>query len=167
MTASAFRSFALVGATISMGLVAGVFDLYAHTVMPALKGTDDRTFVAAFQSLDRSIINPWFVGGSFLGALVLTAAATVANRGEPSFTWAVVALVAYTVAVIVTVAVHVPLNDAIKAAGDPQHLANLGLVRAQFDEHRWAMWNLVRALTATGAFASLTWALVQHGRSTA
>jgi len=25
--------------------------------------TDDRTFVGAFQSLDRSIINPWFMGG--------------------------------------------------------------------------------------------------------
>ena len=167
MSATAVRSVALVGATISMGLVAGVFDLYAHTVMPGLGRTDDRTFVGAFQSMDRAIINPWFIGGCFLGALVFSAAATLTNRGEPAFAWAVTALLAYLVAVIVTVAIHVPVNDAMKAAGDPDRIGNLALVRTQFDESRWAAWNLVRVVTSTGAFASLTWALVVHGRSTA
>src|SRR6185369_11380478 len=46
----------LVAATITMGLMAGVFGLYAHTIMPGLARTDDRTFVEAFQSIDRTII---------------------------------------------------------------------------------------------------------------
>jgi uncharacterized membrane protein len=69
--------------------------------------------------------------------------------------------------VVVTVAINVPLNDAIKAAGDPDRIHDLAAVRERFDESRWAAWNLVRVFTATGAFACLTWALVLYGRATA
>jgi uncharacterized membrane protein len=61
MSSTVVRTVTLLGATMTMGLAAGVFALYAHTIMPGLKKTDDRTFVAAFQSLDRAIINPWFM----------------------------------------------------------------------------------------------------------
>ena len=60
----------------------------------------------------------------------------------------------------------VPLNDALKAAGDPDHSSDLAAVRTQFNEPRWTTWNLVRTVTSTAAFALLTWALVVHGRST-
>ena len=70
-----WRTALLLAATLTTGLVAGTFALYAHTVMPGLRRTDDRTFVSAFQALDRAIINPWFMAGGFLGALVLTVAA--------------------------------------------------------------------------------------------
>ena len=40
------------------------------------------------------------------------------------------ALVLYLVAVVITIAVNVPLNDAIKAAGDPGRIADLGRVPA-------------------------------------
>jgi hypothetical protein len=43
------RTSTLMGATLTMGLVAGAFALYAHSIMPGLRKTDDRTFVAAFQ----------------------------------------------------------------------------------------------------------------------
>ena len=51
-------------ATVTTGLVAGVFCLNADEIMPGLSRTDDRTFVAAFQSIDRAIINPWFMSAS-------------------------------------------------------------------------------------------------------
>src|SRR5436309_15698665 len=66
------RTSTLMGATLTMGLVAGAFALYAHSIMPGLRKTDDRTFVAAFQQLDRAIINPWFMITAFGGAFVLT-----------------------------------------------------------------------------------------------
>jgi len=59
------RTLTLMGATLTMGLVAGAFALYAHSIMPGLRKTDDRTFVAAFQQLDRAIINPWFMITAF------------------------------------------------------------------------------------------------------
>jgi hypothetical protein len=53
-----FQGATLVAATMTVGLMAGVFGLYAPAIMPGLDKTDDRTFVDAFQSIDRAIINP-------------------------------------------------------------------------------------------------------------
>jgi uncharacterized membrane protein len=162
----ALRLVTLMAATISMGLVAGVFALYAHTIMPGLARTDDRTFVGAFQSMDRAIINPWFIGAGFLGALVLTLVATVAHLGQDGLPWIAAALVLYLIAFVITIAVNVPLNDGLKAAGDPDRIADLAAVRRSFNETRWRSWNLVRVLTSTVAFGLLAWALVLLGRET-
>jgi uncharacterized membrane protein len=160
------RTATLIGATLAMGFVSGAFVLYAHTIMPGLRKTDDRTFVAAFQATDRAIINPWFMITAFGGALVLTLAAGIASRGTPALPWVAAAFVLYLVAVIITIAVNVPLNDAIKAAGDPARI-DVAQVRARFDEARWAAANLVRVLTSVPAFGLLTWALVRLGQATA
>src|SRR3954453_22642201 len=96
------KTLVLLGATLTMGLAAGVFALYAHTVMPALKTLDDRTFVASFQALDRAIINPWFMLGGFAGALVLTAGAALTQRGEAALPWILIALGLYLIAVVIT-----------------------------------------------------------------
>jgi uncharacterized membrane protein len=159
------RAASLLAATMTMGLVAGVFGLYAHTIMPGLGKTDDRTFVGAFQSMDRAIINPWFMGGGFLGALVFTLVAAIAHIGRPGLPWIAVALVLYLIAFVITIAINVPLNDGLKAAGNPDRIADLAAVREKFDEARWAGWNLVRVVTSTTAFGLLAWALTLHGRS--
>ena len=159
------RTVTLIGATLAMGFASGAFVLYAHTIMPGLGKTDDRTFVAAFQATDRAIINPWFMITAFGGALVLTLAAGIASRGTPALPWVAAAFGLYLVAVIVTIAVNVPLNDAIKAAGNPAHI-DVAQVRARFDEARWATANLVRVLTSVPAFGLLAWALVRLGQAT-
>jgi uncharacterized membrane protein len=158
------RTTTLMGATLTMGLVAGVFLLFAHTIMPGLRKTGDRTFVAAFQQIDRAIINPWFMITAFGGALVLTLVAGIANRGTPALPWIAAAFGLYLVAVAITVTVNVPLNDTIKAAGDPARI-DVAQVRAQFNEARWAAWNLVRVATSGVAFGLLAWALVLCGRA--
>ena len=163
---STLRAITLIGATMTMGLSAGSFLIFAHTIMPGLARTDDRTFVGAFQHIDRAIINPWFMVTAFLGALVFTAAAAVSSRGTPAMRWIIAALVLYLVAVVITMAVNVPLNDAIKAAGDPARV-DVALVRQRFGESRWAAWNLVRVATSGPAFGLLAWALVLCGRATA
>jgi uncharacterized membrane protein len=160
------RGAVLVAATIAMGLVAGVFALYAHTIMPGLGRTDDRTFVAAFQAMDRAIINPWFMA-NFFGALVLTGLAAALHLDPDRravLPWTAAAFALYLAAVVITIAVNVPLNDAIKAAGHPDRAGDLASVRERFSETRWAAWNLVRTVTSTAAFGCLTWALVTYGR---
>jgi uncharacterized membrane protein len=165
MSSSVLRAICLMGATLTMGLVAGTFLLYAHTIMPGLHKTDDRTFVGAYQQIDRSIINPWFMITAFGGALVFTIAAAITNRGTPPMGWIIAALVLYLIVVVITVAINVPLNDAIKAAGDPAHI-DVATVRQHFHESRWAAWNLVRVAAATPAFGLLAWSLVLFGRTT-
>jgi uncharacterized membrane protein len=161
-----FRTVALVAATIAMGLMAGAFGLYAHTIMPGLRRTDDRTFVGTFQSMDKAIINPWFMAGGFVGALVFTGlAAGLLGTGRATvLPWVLAALVLYLVAFVITIAVHLPLNNAIKAAGAPDLIPDLAAVRERFDEAKWARWNVVRAITSTAAFGCLAWALVMYGR---
>ena len=159
----------LMAATMTMGLVAGVFGLYAHTIMRGLGKTDDRTFVGAFQAIDRAIINPLFML-TFFGALLLSGAAAVVHLRDDVrsvLPWIVAAAVLYLVVVIITMAVNVPLNDEIKAAGDPDRIADLAAVRANFHETRWVAWNIVRTVATTAAFACLAWSLVLHGRETA
>jgi uncharacterized membrane protein len=158
----------LIGATGAMGLMAGVFGIYANAIMRGLAHTDDRTFVGAFQSIDRAIINPLFML-TFLGALVLSGVAALVHRGGDAtevVPWAAAAFGLYLGAVVITMAVHVPLNDAIKAAGDPNTL-DVSAVRSAVHESRWIVWNVVRTVLTTAAFSSLMWALVLNGRGTA
>jgi uncharacterized membrane protein len=156
----------LLAATITTGLAAGVFGLYSHTIMPGLHRTDDRTFVGAFQELDRAIINPWFMA-SFFGALVLTGLAAALQLGQSDrrpLPWIAIAFVLYLITVIITMAVNVPLNDAIKAAGDPDRITDLAEVRRNFNEAKWTTWNYVRVALSTSAFGFLAVALLLHGR---
>jgi uncharacterized membrane protein len=155
----------LMAATVSTALMAGAFALYAHTIMPGLRQTDDRTFVGAFQALDRAIINPWFLTGGFLGALLFTLGATIAHVGHDALPPTAVALVLYLITFVITLAVNVPLNDALKRAGDPDRVSNLAAVRASFSEARWSRFNLIRTVLCLTSFTLLAWALTIHGRS--
>jgi uncharacterized membrane protein len=161
-----FQSATLLVATMTTGLMAGAFGLYAHTIMPGLGRTDDRTFVGAFQSIDRAVINRWFIP-TFLGALVSTALARHAPPPRPRPLSA--AMGRRGVRAVPTCSrhhftVHVPRNDEIKAAGPPDEMTDPAAVRERFDETAWARWNVVRAATTTGALGCLAWALVLHGR---
>ena len=71
----------LIAATLATGWVAGVLGHYAHTLMPALRRVDDRTFVTAFQAIDRAILNPWFMV-AFFGAPVLAPSRHGAGLGR-------------------------------------------------------------------------------------
>jgi uncharacterized membrane protein len=130
--------------------------------MPGLRRTDDRTFVGAFQAIDRAIINPWFMA-CFFSALLLSGAAIALALGSGTrgqLPWLVTAFVLYLAIVAITLAVNVPLNDAIKAAGDPATLTDVARVRRDFDETRWAAWNLVRTVLSGTAFGLLVAALI-------
>ncbi|MEP6648686.1 MAG: DUF1772 domain-containing protein [Lapillicoccus sp.] len=153
-------------ATLTSGLVAGVYVFDAHTVMPGLGRSSDRTFVAGFQALDRAIVNPWFMASGFLGAPVLTAVAAVLHLDDAArevLVWVVVALVLDLVTVGITVGVNGPANDRLKAAGDADDI-DVATVRAEFDEGRWVRWNLVRVVLSVASFGCLAWALVLAGR---
>ena len=168
MSIRALQLTVLFGATATMGLMAGVFGIYALAVMRGLGTTDDQTFVRAFQSMDRAIINPLFML-TFFGALVLSGTAALLHRSGGASTvvpWAAGAFAVYLCTVVITMAVHVPLNDALKAAGDPRTLRDASAMRDAFHETRWVVWNIVRAGLTTVAFGCLAWALVLFGRGT-
>lgn len=161
------REVVLIAATMTMGLMAGVFGIYGNAIMPGLRRTDDRTFVAAFQSIDRAIINPVFMV-TFFGALAFTALAALLHlTGDqrPMLPWIGAALVLYLFVFVITIGVNVPRNNEIKAAGDVDRMIDLRGVRERFDEARWVRWNHLRAFASTVAFGLLAWALVESGKT--
>jgi uncharacterized membrane protein len=158
----------LVAAVIAMGLVAGLFYFSSIAVMPALTAADDRTLVDAMQQMIDKIENPAFFA-TFLGAPVLAAVALSQARGSGSprvAGWIAAGLALYAVMVVVTFAVHIPLNDDLRQAGDPERIGNLAAVRDDFVTP-WVSWDIVRTLATTAAFGSLAWALVLRGRQQA
>ncbi len=152
-------------AVIAMGLLAGLFYFSAIAVMPALTAADDRTLVDAMQQMIDKIENPAFYL-TLLGAPALAAVALFQARRSGSAKvagWIVAGLAFYTVMVVITSAVHFPLNDELKEAGDPARIENLAAVRDDFVTP-WVAWDIVRTLASTAAFGSLAWALVLRGR---
>jgi uncharacterized membrane protein len=152
---------------IAMGLLAGLYFFSAIAVMPALTAADDRTLVDAMQHMIVKIENPAFFLVLF-GAPALAAVALVQARRSGSARiagWIVAGLALYTLMVIVTFAVHVPLNYDLRDAGDPDRIENLAAVRDDFVTP-WVAWEIVRTLATIAAFGCLTWALVLCGRTT-
>jgi len=152
-------------AVIAMGLLAGLYYFSSIAVMPALTAADDRTLVDAMQQMIDEIENPFFFL-TLLGAPVLAGVALAqARRSGPDETarWIVAGLVLYTVMVVITFAVHFPLNEELKDAGDPAQIEDLAAVRDDFVTP-WVAWDIVRTLATTGAFGCLVWALILRGR---
>jgi uncharacterized membrane protein len=160
------QTVSLIAATITTGLMAGLFAAFAYAVMPALKEAGDRTFVDTMQRINVTIVNGWFMV-NFLGAVVFAALSVfLAWRGAgPELPWIICGLALYLVMFVITAIVNVPLNDKLVVAGDPGRISDLAGVRERF-ESIWVAWNVVRALANSAAFGCFAWALVVFGRAT-
>jgi uncharacterized membrane protein len=159
------RGASLIAATVTMGLMAGLFFAWAQGVMTGLHRSSDRTFVEAVQQMNVAILNGWFAL-VFGGAAVFTVLAGVLYLRADArsvLPWVVAAFVLYLLVLIITFAVNVPLNDQLEAAGPVDRITDLAAVRARF-ETTWVRWNIVRAVLNTAAFGCLAWALILHGR---
>ncbi|MGH3730977.1 MAG: DUF1772 domain-containing protein [Micromonosporaceae bacterium] len=158
------RVVALVAATLTTGLAAGLFAAFSYAVMPGLRRTDDRTMVGAMQQINTAILNGWFAL-CFGGAVLFTALAAVLHLGYATLPWIVAGLVFYVATLVITFRINVPLNNALDAAGTPDEASDLAAVRRRF-ETPWIRWNWVRTATNLAAFGCLAWALVLYGRIT-
>ncbi|MGW4352680.1 anthrone oxygenase family protein [Nocardia sp. NPDC004582] len=160
----ALRTAALVAATLTTGLTAGIFFAYATSVMTALGQSDDRTFVDIMQKINVVIINPPFML-AFMGSVGFTVLAAALHLGKGNRTtliWVGVALALNVIAFAVTSGMNVPLNNQLADAGDVAQIPDLAAVRSQF-ESSWVAWNVVRAVIHTLAFLVLTGALFVAG----
>ncbi|MEV6360066.1 anthrone oxygenase family protein [Nocardia asteroides] len=154
---------ALATAVASTGLVAGIVLAYSNSVMPGLRRADDRTFVDACQRLNTAIHNPLFMLVSNL-ALLSTAAATVlavlADLSPVVLVWTCAALFLYLATLAITLAVNVPMNNRLIAAGHPDTVPDrLPGLRADF-ETRWTTMNNLRTALTTAALICQLIALI-------
>jgi uncharacterized membrane protein len=129
----------LTGGQALNGLLAGIYVAFVLAVMPALHGLPDDTFLRVMNRINVVIVNPAFLT-LFLGAPVL-AVTLAAVRRDPLTIGAAVAAVS---AVVTTIAVNVPLNDALADGG----------TRETYEEP-WVLWHYFRTGAAIVAFILL------------
>lgn len=154
------RSLVLLAATLTTGLMAGLYFAFSVAVMPGLAKGGDRTLVEAMQRINVAILNGWFTL-AFGGALVLGVVAAVMHRGgagRPALPWIIAGVALYAVSLVITMGFSVPLNDRLAGAGDPGRIHDLAAVRARF-ESAWVHWNVARTVVSTAALGCLAWAM--------
>jgi uncharacterized membrane protein len=155
---SAVRAITLACATLTTGLVAGVYYAYTVSVNLGLAGQPDASYVATMQAINERIENPLFFA-SFFGAALFPLAALAAHysrRPRSGRFWLVaLACVLYIGGgFLLTMFVNVPMSYQL-AAVDPDAPARVLAEARDAYEGPWNFWNGVRAVFTTLAFVTL------------
>lgn len=126
--------------------------------MPALGRLEPAEGIAAMQTINAVVMNPWF-GLAFFGtaALALVLAGFALFNGGPAAGWLLAGSALYLIGVIVvTIAFNVPLNDALAAvSAESEESATLWTRYLSV----WTTWNHVRTIAPLAALACYIMAL--------
>jgi len=164
-TGTSLHRAGLIATVLTMGLAAGFFSTYQWSVVRGLARVDDATYIRAFQAINDTVRTPWFAVVFFGAALFATATTALGliARVRPLASWLGAAATAVYVAgvLVITFVGNMPRNDDLALVTDPAEFAG---AREAF-ESGWNDLNLVRATTATAAFAvALAALVVSRGR---
>jgi uncharacterized membrane protein len=138
-----------VGAYVSIvfsGAIFGFFYAWVCSTMWGLDSADPRVAIEAMQEMNDSVQNAVFFPAFFLTPVVLGATAWVARRHDRARAarFFAVAAVTYLVgALIVTMAINVPMNDDLANEAIPTSTAEAERI---WDDYSgpWQVWNTVR-----------------------
>jgi uncharacterized membrane protein len=160
---STVEDVSLVAATVATGLSAGVFYTFQVSIVRALARVDDTSYVTIFQSINRTIVNPWFVS-VFIGGPVLAAAALAAHWDvdEPVTWWLAAGVVLQIASVAITGAGNIPLNEQLDRLGVVSGEAATS-ARSDF-EAPWNRLHLIRTVASVAGFVAVGIAAVVAAR---
>jgi len=157
---SGVRALTLGGATLTTGLVAGVFYAYSVSVDPGLAAQSDASYVATMQEINERIQNPLFFA-SFIGAVLFLLAALVIHlprlRSGRFLLISLACLLYIGGGFLLTAFINVPMNDQL-ATVDPEAPARVLSRAREAYEGPWDFWNGVRTIFSALSFAALIWA---------
>lgn len=144
---------------LGCGLIAGVFFAFSTFIMKALARLPSGQGMAAMQSINVVVLNPWFLG-AFFGtgvACILALISSLMRWHEPGAVYLFAGSALYLVGtLLVTIVFNVPRNQSLAsvAATDPD-----GANRWAGYITSWTAWNHVRTIAALAAAASFSVAL--------
>jgi uncharacterized membrane protein len=141
---------------LGCGLVAGIFFAFSSFVMRGLAGVPPTQGIAAMQSINVAVLDPWFFAVFFgtAACCLLLAVASFFYWQKPGASYLLIGGLLYLVGtILVTIICNVPLNDKL-AAVDPAS-TNAGLTWVNYLK-TWTAWNRVRAVAALAAAALFT-----------
>jgi uncharacterized membrane protein len=129
------------------GAIAGLFYAYSVSVLPGLNAVDAGSAIRAMNSINVKIQNPLFFV-TFLGtpvAAALTGVLLLVLGHRPAAVLFLLSAAVYLLGVFVpTMAVNVPMNDALAAAVLPADPAEAARLWSDYSS-RWTGWNHLRA----------------------
>lgn len=147
-------------AALGSGVIAGVFFAFSTFVMKALARLPPSEGIAAMQSINVTVLNPWFLGVFFGTAVACVVALIFAltHWREPGAVYLLVGGALYLLGTfLVTIVFNVPKNQALASVVPTESDAAkrwLGYLAS------WTTWNHVRTAAALVAAASFSIALV-------
>ncbi len=143
-------------AALGTSLIGGVFFAFSTFVMRALARLRPKQGIEAMQSINRTVLNPWFLG-VFLGTAavcLLLGASTFWTWNRPGAVYLLAGSLLYLIGtLLVTVVFNVPLNDALERV-EPASEGASGIWDSYLT--RWTTWNHVRTTAAILAATCLT-----------
>lgn len=151
---------------VMSGAMFGLFYSWVCSVMWGLDTVDPRVAIAAMQAMNEAIQNAVFLP-AFLGTpVVLAAAGWIAwRRARPAGIAFVAAALVYLLGtLILTMAVNVPMNDALAQVPVPDDQAAAAAIWNAFSP-RWQAWNVARTVASGAALALAGWATWRLGRA--
>jgi uncharacterized membrane protein len=148
----------LVLATLSTGMMAGIFFTWSNAVTPGIGKLNDMGYLRSLQSMNRVILNPAF-RIVFIGAVVtvaLTPAFYYKSYPNNAFWFLLITFVIYWIGAFGTTFLgNIPLNNLLdKANLDTISTENAHKLRTTI-EIRWNALNLVRTITSALSFLLL------------
>src|SRR6476619_6828275 len=107
---------------LGCGLIAGVFFAFSVFIMKALAALPPASGIAAMQSINVVVLNPWFLG-VLLGTAatsILLAVLAVVKWHQPAASYLLVAQLFYPLGrVLVTMLFNVPRKEALRTMSPP------------------------------------------------
>lgn len=150
-------------AALGSGLMAGVFFAFSTFVMQALARLQPAQGIEAMQAINRTVLNPWFLG-VFLGtaaASLLLGVSTLWQWPQSGAVFLLAGSVLYFIGTfLVTGVFNVPLNNALEGV---EAASREGSSLWATYLTRWTFWNHVRTASALLGAAALTLAIWQSG----
>ncbi len=143
-----------IATTVGAGLVAGTFFAFSAFVMAGLNRASGRQATVAMQGINETAVTPLFML-ALLGTALLSVALIVwggLHLDDARAKLAIGGAALYLVAVVVTIAASVPLNDRLAEATP-------GAAAWQDYYGAWLAWNHVRAVAGIAALVVLLLAL--------
>lgn len=148
----------LIITTVFSGLMAGLFYAWSISVTPGLAKIDNASYLHAFQSMNRAILNPLFFV-IFFGLLVLLPMLSYSSFRDSvssQYWYAILATIIYFIGIMgVTIGGNVPLNKALEVLQiDSITPDEMDIFRKGF-ESKWNRLNLIRTISSTATFLLL------------
>ncbi len=131
---------------LSIGAIFGFFYAWVCSTMWGLDATDPRVAITAMQAMNASVRNPVFFPAFFLSPAILMLTAFVAihqERRRAAALFATSAAVYFCGALIVTVMVNVPMNEALADVTVPTDTTAAADLWQKYSAP-WQFWNTLR-----------------------